>query len=114
MGVIPAGQYHCPSCFCRRDFIVAPEASPDEAAPAIECWVCGYTYARVVREVDPVTGIRLAPNLAVSQAIPQEVREEAKAKMRIEFRDAVLRDGVRRENFSGVYRRTVRKKLVGG
>ena len=101
----PAGEFFCRRCFCRRDFVLAEDATPEEKEPAIECFVCGYTYDRNYREVDAVTGERLPPNLTVRSALPYADRERARAKMRADFMASTLRDGVRRENFNGVSRR---------
>ena len=95
----------CRSCFCDRDFIVCEDATPEENNPPIECFVCGHVYSKTVREVDPVTGERLPPNLAISQTIDTETREAARAKLRADFMASTLRDGVRRENFTGLARR---------
>lgn len=104
-GLYPAGEFFCRRCFCRRDFIVCEDASPETQEPPVECYVCGYTYDRNVREVDPDTGERMAPNLAIQPAINAEQRDEARHRMREKFKTAVLRDGARLENFSGLARR---------
>lgn len=104
--LLPAGRFFCRSCFCERDFILADDASPEEKEPAIECFVCGYTYDRNTVEVDPKTGERLPPNLTVRSALPFEAREQARAKLRDDFMRATLRDGVRAENYNGVVRRS--------
>ena len=51
-------------------------------------------------EVDPVTGFRIAPNLTVRSAMPHEQREIARINMREKFKEDVLKDGYRMENFT--------------
>lgn len=104
-GLYPAGEFFCRRCFCRRDFVICYDASPDAQEPPIECYVCEYRYDRNVVEVNPETGERMPPNLAIQSALPFEVREEARFRMRESFKTSVLRDGVRLENFSGLARR---------
>lgn len=104
--LVPAGRFFCRSCFCEQDFILAEGASPEEKEPPIECYVCGYVYDRNIVEVDPSTGERLAPNLTVRSALPFDLREKARSKMREDFMAATLRDGVRAENYNGVVRRS--------
>lgn len=85
--------------------MLAEDASPEDKEPAIECFVCGFVYDRVYQEIDAKTGERLPPNLTVRSAMPFEAREKARSEMREDFVRTVLRDGVRRENFTGVARR---------
>lgn len=98
--LIPAGEYFCRRCFTRRDFVLGEDAQPEDKEPPIECYVCGYTYARIHVEVDPVTGFRIAPNLTVRSAMPHEHREVARIQMREKFKSEVLKDGYRMENFT--------------
>ena len=85
--------------------MLTEDASPEDKEPPIECFVCGYVYDRVYQEIDAVTGERLPPNLTVRSAMPFELREKARSEMREDFVRDVLRDGARRENFTGVAKR---------
>ena len=103
--LIPAGEFFCSSCFCQRDFVLAEDATPEEKAPDLECFVCGFVFTKNYREVNMVTGERLPPNVATSPMIDPQLREEARAKLRDDFQKAALRSGYRRENFTGSARR---------
>ena len=98
---IPAGKFFCPRCFDRTGFVVAEDASPDDPDCALECYVCGYVYDRIVEEFDPDTGEILTPPRS-RPAISRDQREEARRELRKEFRTSVIRDGVRLENFGKV------------
>ena len=111
--LLPAGSFFCRRCFCQRDFVLGEDATPEEKEPAIECFVCGYTYDRNFVETDPQTGERLPPNLTVRSALPFDVREQARSRMREEFMTSNIRDGVRQENFNGVGRRRGRRNPRG-
>lgn len=104
-GYTPAGMFFCSSCFCKRDFILCLDVSAEAKNPPIECYVCGHVYAKTVNEVDMRTGERLPPNLATKPTISEDQRETARAELRADFMTATLRDGYRRENFTGVVRR---------
>ncbi len=104
-GDIPAGEYFCRRCFARRDFVVCSHGEELDRDPAIECYVCGYTYGKTYQEVDPVTGFEIPPNLAVKSAMPQAQREIARSRLREEFRATAIVDGYRLENFTRPRRR---------
>lgn len=100
-GLFPAGEFHCPRCFCMRDFVVAVDegGTPEEEAPPLECYVCGYVLGHITQEADPVTGtIHQVP--VRKPAVPKELREQKRLEVRRRFVSDVLRDGARRENFT--------------
>jgi hypothetical protein len=102
----PCGDYWCPSCFARRPFVVAAGESDEDPECAIECVECGYVHGKLVEEFDPATGVRHT-NPIYKSAIPREVRDEARAKLRGDFRRSALSDGARLENFTMTRRKRV-------
>jgi hypothetical protein len=81
------GQFWCPSCFCRRDFILAGYAQETEALPDLECYVCGYTYTTVTEE----RGRTLPP--IHHHPITKEMRDAAKREMRVQFMQELETNG---------------------
>lgn len=101
-GIFPAGEFWCPACACRRDFIVATGASPDDPDCPLECWTCGYVYGMVTQEVDPTTGLPYEDGPRVRPAIGRAEREAARRAMMREFAvSAMVGNAVRREALKG-------------
>ncbi len=96
--MIPAGRHYCPRCVRKTDFILGDGASPDDQTAPLECYVCGYTYDKVVREIDAKTGATL-PAPRREDALGLAARRRAIEEMRQERRVDAVRSGTRLEAF---------------
>lgn len=88
------GHYHCPVCFCMREFVTDDPQCFD--AGEAECETCGYQFGTVHDEKTGEKRPVLKPALVA----------EAKKRRLEEFHTAMLQSGVRREDLTRVRRKT--------
>ena len=94
------GDYHCPMCFCMREFIAYDEQITD--AGKAECFVCGYRFGKKVDEMhleEDATGRRYI--CKTTPVLSEEKVRKAKARRLEEHRRMMLNSGVRREVLDG-------------
>lgn len=84
------GQYWCPRCFCKRDFVLALGASDTEDLPDLECAMCEYTYTMVTTETGSGPPSRYHP-------ITKAMRQAAQLELRAQFMRQLDTNGHERE-----------------
>lgn len=95
----PAGEFWCPTCVLKTEFVVAEGHNPTDPQAPLECWKCGYTYDKVCKELED-DGITHRAVPKFSPAIPKWARQDARHALREKFRKDMERAGYRRENFT--------------
>jgi hypothetical protein len=94
-----AGEFWCPGCAQKSEFVVVEGHSPTDHRSPIECWQCGYTYDKVVHHLeDDGQTHRAVPK--VVNAIPKWARVKARAEVRDKFQASAEKAGFLRENFT--------------
>lgn len=91
--MIAAGEFWCPTCFCKRMFVVAEGVAVNDPSPDLECDTCFYVWRKARREY---------PNGKVEtvQMLAEGVRLRARSQWLKDLEAHAVASGFRRENFT--------------
>lgn len=102
------GHFHCPMCFCRREFVAFEEDVTDVGKA--ECCECGYRFGNKTDEL-AIEGSgenkRYVPK--TEPVLSKALADRARQQLLEDYRRTLLASGVRREALVGARKTTDRR-----